>query len=88
MRTDMFRRRQRIGERLLEVVEKFRQKGAISPDKAKTLEELELPQEFKEFMDRRLGQLGLFIEVNGKYCMSEERLKELKERFAARRRGW
>lgn len=82
----MFRQRRRAGERLLEVVEKFRQKGATSPDKAKTLEELGLPQEFRERMSRRLGQLGLFIEVNGKYYLSEERLKELKERFAARRR--
>jgi hypothetical protein len=40
-------------------------------------------------MKRRLGQLGVFVEVNGKYYLSEERLKEVKEQRAARRtRGW
>jgi len=82
----MFRRRERIGERLLEVIDKFRQKGALNPDKALTLEELGLPQEFRELMNRRLGRLDVFVEVNGKYYMSEERLKEVKERIASRRR--
>jgi len=86
----MFRRREEIRERLLEVIEKFRQKGAISPDKAMTIEELGLPPRFKELMGRRLGQLGVFVEVNGKYYLSEERLKEIKEQLAARResRRW
>jgi hypothetical protein len=82
----MFRRRTEIRERLFEVIERFRQKGATSPDKAITLEELGLPPRFKELMERRLGQLGLFVEVNGKYYLSEERLKELKEQIAERRR--
>jgi len=75
-------------ERLLEVIDKFREKGAISPDKAITAEELSLPPEFKEAMKRHLGQLGVFVEVDGKYYLSEERLKELKEKFASRRRHW
>jgi len=86
----MFRRRAEIRERLLEVIEKFRQRGAISPDKALTIEELGLPPKFKELMERRLDRLGVFVEVNGKYYLSEERLKEIEEQLAARRRfrGW
>jgi len=86
----MFRRRAEVRERLLEVIEKFRQKGAVSPDKAMTIEELGLPPKFKEAMQRRLGQLDVFVEVNGKYYLSEERLKEIKERLAERRgfRRW
>ena len=75
----MFRRRAETGERLLEVVERFRQKGAVSPDKALTVEELGLP-ELRGLMERRLGQLGIFVEVNGKYYLSEARLKEIGER--------
>ncbi len=81
----MFGRRRRM-EKLLEVIEKFRRKGAISPEKAESPEELGLPPEFREAMRKRLGQLGVFVEVNGKYYFSEERFKELKESFSQRRR--
>jgi hypothetical protein len=83
----MFRRRAEIRERLVELIAKFRQKGALSPEKALTAEELGLPPEFKERMKRRLGQLGVFVEVNGKYYLSEQRLKEVQEQIAERRRG-
>ena len=82
----MFRRRAEIREQLLNIIEKFRQKGALSPEKAMTAEELGLPTEFKERMKRLLGQLGIFVEVNGKYYLSEERLKEAKGKIAERRR--
>ena len=86
----MFRRRAEIREQLLNIIEKFRQKGALSPEKALTAEELGLSTEFKERMKKRLGQLGIFVEVNGKYYLSEERLKEIKEKITERRRtkGW
>ena len=84
----MFRRRREIREHLLELIEKFRKKGALSPEKALNAEELELPTEFKERMKRRLGQLGVFVEVDGgKYYLSEERLKEVKDKIAERRRS-
>jgi lipoate-protein ligase A len=84
----MFRRRKEIRAHLLELIEKFRKKGALSPEKALTAEELELPAEFKERMKRRLGQLGVFVEVDGgKYYLSEERLKEVKDKIAERRRS-
>lgn len=60
----MFRRRDEIRRWLLEVIEKFRQKGAISPDKAMTVDELGLPPRFEEAMKKRLGRLGIFVEVN------------------------
>lgn len=82
----MFRRREEIRERLLGIIKKFKEKGAISPEKAMTPEELGLPPRFQEAMKRRLGRLCLFVEVNGKYYLSEERLKEVEERFAARKK--
>ncbi len=75
----MFRRREEIRQWLEGIVEKFRQKGATSPDKAMTIEELGLPPTFQEAMKRRLGRSGIFIEVNGKYYLSEERLKQIQE---------
>jgi len=82
----MFRGRAEVRERLLEVIEKFRQKGATGPEKAMTAEELGLPPKFQEMMKRRLGQIGIFKEVDGKYYLSEERLKEVKEQIAKMQR--
>jgi len=70
----VFRRREEIRERLSQIIEKFRQKGAVSPDKAMTVQELGLPLGFEEAMKRRLGRSGIFVAVNGKYYLSEERL--------------
>jgi lipoate-protein ligase A len=86
----MFRRRREIREHLLELIEKFRKKGALNPEKSMTAEELRLPAEFKEKMKRRLGKLGVFVEVDGgKYYLSEERLKEVKDKISERRsRNW
>jgi len=77
----MFRQRARIRERLIEVIERFRVKEATSPEKAMALEELGLPPRFKQLMEKRLGHLGIFVEVNGKYYLSEERLREIRERL-------
>ena len=68
--------------RLQEIIEKFRQKGATSPEKAMTIQELGLPPRFEEAMHRRLGQSGIFVETNGKYYLNEERLKQIQERRA------
>jgi hypothetical protein len=72
-------------ERRLEVIDTFRRKGATSPNRAMTLDELGLPPRFERLIQRRLGKLGVFIEVNGKYYLSEERLKQIEERYSARR---
>ena len=72
-------RRDEIRRRIMEVVEKFREKGALSPEKAMTIQELNLPPRFEEAMHRRLGQTGIFVEVNGKYYLNEERLRQIQE---------
>ena len=81
----MFRNREEIRRQLTEIIAKFKQKGATSPEKAVSAEELGLPPRFQEAMHRRLGQTGIFVEVNGKYYLSEERLKEVQEKMAPRR---
>ena len=81
----MFRQRDEIRKWLLEVIEKFRQKGATSPDKAMTADELGLPPGFEQAMKRRLGRSGIFVEVNGRYYLSKERLKQIEEQ---RSQGW
>lgn len=78
----MFRNREEMRRRLFEIIDKFRQKGATSAEKALTIEELGLPQRFEEAMHRRLGQSGIFVEVNGKYYLNEERLKQIQEQRA------
>jgi len=84
----MFRRGEEIIRKAMELVEKFREKGALSPEKAMTIRELGLPDRFEEAMKRRLGKTGVFVQVNGRYYLSEERLKEIKEKFASRQRLW
>lgn len=84
----MFRRRGQIEKWFYDVIEKFRQKGAISPEKAMTAEELGLPPRFEEAMKRRLGRSGVFVEVNGKYYLSEERLKQIEELRSMRGGTW
>jgi hypothetical protein len=75
----VFRNREEIQKRLQQVLSVFREKSAISPEKALTAQELGLPPRFEEAMHRRLGQTGIFVEVNGKYYLSEERLKQIQE---------
>jgi hypothetical protein len=75
----MFGRRAQIREMLSNTIEKFREKGATSPGKAITIQELGLPSKFGALMKRRIGQVGIFVEVDGKYYLSEERLKEVEE---------
>jgi uncharacterized membrane protein len=71
-------------QRLQEIIQKFREKGATSPEKAMTIQELGLPPRFEEAMHRRLGQTGIFVEVNGKYYLNEDRLKQIQEQRAQR----
>jgi hypothetical protein len=81
----MFRDREERRRRLYGIIERFRQKGATSPEKAMTIQELGLPPRFEEDMHRRLGQSGIFVEVNGKYYLNEERLKQIQEERAKAR---
>ena len=81
----MFRPREEIRKQLTELIAKFKEKGATSPEKALSPQELGLPPRFEEAMKRRLGRSGIFVEVNGKYYLSEERLKEVQERLSSRK---
>lgn len=83
----MFRNREGMRRRLHEIIEKFRQKGATSPEKAMIIQELGLPPRFEEAMHRRLGQSGIFVEINGKYYLNEERLKQIQEQRAKEESG-
>jgi hypothetical protein len=78
----MFRNPEEVRRRLQKLVERFRQKGATSPEKAMSIQELGLPSHFEEAMHRRLGRSGIFVEVNGKYYLNEERLEQLQEQRA------
>jgi hypothetical protein len=90
----MFERREEIEKWFHEVVEEFRQKGALSPEKAMTAEELGLPPRFEVAMKRRLCRSGVFVEANGKHSsrsalsLSEERLKQIEELRSTRTTDW
>ncbi len=75
----MFRNREEWRRRLQAIIAKFREKGAITPEKAMTSQDLGLPPRFEEAMHRRLGQTGIFVEVNGKYYLNEERLRQIQQ---------
>ena len=75
----MFRNPEEMRQRIAEIVEKFRQKGATNPEKAMTIQELGLPPRFEQAMHRRLGQTGIFVEINSKYYLNEERLRQIQE---------
>jgi hypothetical protein len=72
-------------ERILRLVERFRAKGALSPETAMAASDLGLAPRFERAIEGRLGRTGIFVKVGGKYYLSEERLKEARDRLAARR---
>src|SRR5271169_3184431 len=78
----MFRDPQNVRRRLEEVIEKFRQKNATTPETAMTAQELGLPPRFEEAMHRRLGRTGIFVELKGKYYLNEERLRQIQQQRA------
>ena len=80
----MFGRLAEIKEIFLNEVEKFRQKGAVTPEKAMSIEELGLSPKFKTFLRRSPRLLGVFVKVDNKYYLSEERLKEIEKQLSAR----
>ena len=76
----MFRRQAAPRRRLQWVLGRFREKGAISPETAISLRDLGLPYRFEQAMERPfISGSGIFVETNGKYYLSEQRLKVLKD---------
>jgi len=71
-------------EMLFTEIEKFRQHEAVSPEKAMTIEELGLSPKFKTFLRSSPRLLGVFVTVDGKYYLSEERLKKIEDQFSTR----
>jgi hypothetical protein len=71
-------------QRIMEIVEVFRKKGATSPESALALKELEDPPMFGMVLQGSAGQSGIFLEHNGKYYISEDRYKRMQERFGSK----
>ena len=72
-RPEMFRRR------IMEMAEKFRNKGALSPETALSPEQLGLPPQFRMMVQMGMAESGLFLEHEGKYYLSEKRFKQMQE---------
>jgi YVTN family beta-propeller protein len=70
------------GERFRRLVRTFKEKGAISPEKAMTAEQLGLPQQFDKYMENRKVPIKVFVEVSGKYYLDEKALEEMRRRMA------
>ncbi|HYB07131.1 MAG TPA: hypothetical protein VEB87_03130 [Nitrososphaerales archaeon] len=94
----MQRNRGRWRQWIETLAQKFRERGATSPDKALTARELGVHEMFQKAMKERLGQTGIFVEIGGKYYMNEQRLREFEQRwqgagarnygFGRARRNW
>lgn len=69
--------------RIQELVARFREKGATTPENAMTAQELGLPPRFEQAMKRRLGATGMFVGVGGKYYLDEARLQQIEQRLGA-----
>ena len=80
----MFGRFTEIKEMVFNEIEKFRQNGAVSPENAMSIEDLGLSPKFKTFLSGSPRLFGVFVNVDGKYYLSEERLKKLEEQFSSR----
>jgi carboxypeptidase family protein len=66
------------GERIREIIQTFRSRGAVSPESALTAQELGLSRIFVRIMKRRRGKTRVFVEVNGKYYLDEKALRAMK----------
>jgi len=66
------------GERVRQIIQTFRSRGAISPETALTADELGLSRMFVRIMRRRRGKTRVFVEVGGKYYLDENALREMK----------
>jgi len=65
------------GPRMRQIIRTFQEKGAISPETALTADELGLSRIFVRIMNRRQGKTRVFMEINGRYYLNQEALKEM-----------
>ena len=65
-----------IQERMKQIADSFKEKGATSPETSMTPDELGLPPTFEMMMQMPtpMSQSGAFVEKDGKYYLVEERL--------------
>jgi len=63
-------------ERMKQIVESFKEKGAVSPETAMTPDELGLPPmfEIRMQMPTPMSESGAFVEKDGKYYLIEDKL--------------
>jgi YVTN family beta-propeller protein len=66
-------------EKIQQIIYKFQEKGAITPQTAMTAKELGLSRIFVRIMERRKEQTKIFVEVNGKYYLDQKALEERKQ---------
>ncbi len=66
-------------EKIQQIIQKFQEKGAISPQTAMTAKELGLSRIFVRIMERRKEQTKMFVEINGKYYLDQKALEEKKQ---------
>jgi ATP-binding cassette subfamily B protein len=64
-------------QRVLEIVNIFKENGAISAETAKTQSELGVPPHFPMMVQMKLGPLGIIAEQDGKYYLIEEKIDKL-----------
>jgi hypothetical protein len=69
------------------LAQKFRDKGATSPENALTAQEIGVHERFGQAMKRRLGQTGIFVAVGEKYYLDENRFREFEQRWESRGGG-
>ena len=62
-------------EKIQEIIQKFQEKGAISPQTALTAKELGLSRITVRIMERRREKAKMFVEVNGKYYLDQQALE-------------
>ncbi len=64
-------------QRALEVINIFKERGALSVESAKTLGELDLLSYFPRILQNRLGSLGVIVEKDGYFYLVEGNIEKL-----------
>ena len=65
------------GDRIRQIIATFQAKGAVSPETALTAKELGLSRLFVRIMQRRKGRTRVFVEIDGKYYLDQEALRDM-----------
>jgi DNA-binding PadR family transcriptional regulator len=72
-------------KKMLEIeIEIFRKNGATSPENALSLDDLGSSVEFRKFLEHFPNRFGVFVEVDNKYYLSEEKLSKMMGQLSSR----